>query len=57
MNSFMNSFNESKSITRVDGGMWVDGDRGVGVILTNSNVIQITRKWEYKAPSHSSALR
>ena len=31
MNSFINSFNESKSITRVDKGMWVDGDRGVGV--------------------------
>ena len=31
MNSFINSFNESKSITRVDSGMWVDGDRGVGV--------------------------
>ena len=27
MNSFINSFNESKSITRVDSGMWVDGDR------------------------------
>ncbi|WP_199907306.1 glycoside hydrolase family 19 protein, partial [Campylobacter concisus] len=27
MNSFINSFNESKSITRVDKGMWVDGDR------------------------------
>ena len=31
MNSFINSFNESKSITRVDKGMWVDGDREVGV--------------------------
>ena len=31
MNSFINSFNESKSITRVDKGMWVDGDRGVVV--------------------------
>jgi len=31
MNSFINSFNESKSITRVDKGMWVDGDKGVGV--------------------------
>ena len=31
MDSFINSFNESKSITRVDKGMWVDGDRGVGV--------------------------
>ena len=35
MNSFINSFNESKSITRVDKGMWVDGDRGVGVDLNN----------------------
>ncbi|WP_035170373.1 hypothetical protein, partial [Campylobacter concisus] len=26
MNNFINSFNESKSITRVDKGMWVDGD-------------------------------
>ena len=55
MNSFINSFNESKSITRVDKGMWVDGDEGVGVIITNSNVIRITRKWEYKAPTHSSS--
>ena len=31
MNSFINSFNESKSITRVDKGMWVDGDEEVGV--------------------------
>ena len=31
MNSFISSFNESKSITRVDKGMWVDGDREVGV--------------------------
>ena len=31
MNSFINSFNESKSITRVDNGMWVDRDEEVGV--------------------------
>ncbi len=31
MNSFINSFNESKSITRVDKGMWVDRDEEVGV--------------------------
>ena len=35
MNNFINSFNESKSITRVDKGMWVDGDEGVGVDLNN----------------------
>ena len=35
MNSFINSFNESKSITRVDKGMWVDGDREVGIDLNN----------------------
>ena len=35
MDSFINSFNESKSITRVDSGMWVDGDKGVGVDLNN----------------------
>ena len=28
MDKFISSFNESKSITRVDKGMWVDGDRG-----------------------------
>ncbi|MBE9856031.1 hypothetical protein G6W43_02040 [Campylobacter concisus] len=33
MNSFINSFNESKSITRVDKGMWVDGDRGANVLI------------------------
>jgi len=33
MNSFINSFNESKSTTRVDSGMWVDGDKGLGVLI------------------------
>ena len=33
MNSFINSFNESKSITRVDKGMWVDGDREANVLI------------------------
>ena len=33
MNSFINSFNESKSITRVDNGMWVDGDREANVLI------------------------
>ncbi len=32
MDKFINSFNESKSLTRVDKGMWEDGDEGVGVI-------------------------
>ena len=35
MNSFINSFNESKSVTRADKGMWVDGDKGIGVDLNN----------------------
>ena len=35
MDSFISSFNESKSITRVDSGMWVDGDREVGIDLNN----------------------
>ena len=33
MDSFINSFNESKSLTRVDKGMWVDGDEGVKVLI------------------------
>ena len=33
MNSFINSFNESKSTTRVDSGMWVDGDREANVLI------------------------
>ena len=33
MNNFINSFNESKSITRVDSGMWVDGDREANVLI------------------------
>ena len=33
MNSFINSFNESKSITRVDKGMWVDGDEEANVLI------------------------
>ena len=33
MNNFINSFNESKSITRVDKGMWVDGDREANVLI------------------------
>ena len=44
MNSFINSFNESKSITRVDKGMWVDGDKGVGVDLKTDNKIAWGKK-------------
>ena len=33
MDKFISSFNESKSITRVDKGMWVDGDEGVNVLI------------------------
>ena len=44
MNSFINSFNESKSITRVDKGMWVDGDRGVGVKVEINNKIAWGKK-------------
>jgi len=44
MNSFINSFNESKSITRVDKGMWVDGDREVGVDLKTDNKIAWGKK-------------
>ena len=32
MDKFINSFNESKSLTRVDKGMWVDGDKEVNVL-------------------------
>ena len=28
MDKFISSFNESKSLTRVDKGMWEDGDKG-----------------------------
>ena len=31
MDKFISSFNESKSITRVDKGMWVDGDEAIKV--------------------------
>ena len=43
-NSFINSFNESKSITRVDKGMWMDGDEGVGVDLKTDNKIAWGKK-------------
>ena len=33
MDKFISSFNESKSLTRVDKGMWVDGDKGVNVLI------------------------
>ena len=33
MISFINSFNESKSITRVDKGMWEDGDKEANVLI------------------------
>lgn len=39
MDSFINSFNESKSITRVDKGMWVDGDREALVKIEIGNEI------------------
>ena len=34
MDKFISSFNESKSITRADKGMWEDGDEGVGIDLS-----------------------
>ena len=39
MDKFISSFNESKSITRVDKGMWVDGDEEVLVKVEMSNEI------------------
>jgi len=33
MDKFISSFNESKSLTRVDKGMWEDGDKGVNVLI------------------------
>ena len=33
MDKFINSFNESKSLTRVDKGMWKDGDEGINVLI------------------------
>ena len=33
MDKFINSFNESKSLTRVDSGIWEDGDEGVNVLI------------------------
>lgn len=33
MDKFISSFNESKSITRVDKGMWEDGDKEVKVLI------------------------
>ena len=44
MDKFISSFNESKSITRVDKGMWVDGDRGVGVDLKTDSKIAWGKK-------------
>ncbi|WP_459888091.1 hypothetical protein [Campylobacter concisus] len=35
MDKFINSFNESKSLTRVNKDMWEDGDEGVGVDVNN----------------------
>ncbi|WP_459903426.1 M23 family metallopeptidase [Campylobacter concisus] len=39
MDKFINSFNESKSLTRVDKGMWEDGDKEVLVKVEMSNEI------------------
>ena len=39
MDKFISSFNESKSITRVDKGMWVDGDREALVKIEIGNEI------------------
>ncbi|WP_234400128.1 M23 family metallopeptidase [Campylobacter concisus] len=39
MDEFINSFNESKSLTKVDSGMWVDGDEEVLVKVEMSNEI------------------
>ena len=39
MNNLINSFNDSKSLTRVDKGMWEDGDEEVLVKVEMSNEI------------------
>ena len=39
MNNLINSFNDSKSLTRVDKGMWVDGDREALVKIEIGNEI------------------
>ena len=33
MDKFISSFNDSKSLTRVDKGMWEDGDEGIKVLI------------------------
>ena len=44
MDKFISSFNDSKSLTRVDKGMWVDGDEGVGVDLKTDSKIAWGKK-------------
>lgn len=45
MDKFISSFNESKSITRVDKGMWVDGDEEVGVLIGYEDCICLKDKF------------
>ena len=45
MDKFISSFNDSKSLTRVDKGMWVDGDRGIGVLIGYEDCICLKDKF------------
>ena len=45
MDKFISSFNESKSITRVDKGMWVDGDKEVGALIGYEDCICLKDKF------------
>ena len=44
MDKFISSFNDSKSLTRVDKGVWEDGDEGVGVDLKTDSKIAWGKK-------------
>jgi len=65
MDKFISSFNDSKSLTRVDKGMWEDGDRGVGVKIEvelcdceklYANKFKVTRWLENYGPIYQGKL-
>ena len=56
MDKFISSFNDSKSLTRVDKGMWVDGDEGVKVLIGYEDCICLKDKFTEVSCSGNGCL-
>ena len=56
MDKFISSFNDSKSLTRVDKGMWEDGDEGVKVLIGYEDCICLKDKFTEVSCSGNGCL-